>query len=503
MCIEILAGQVTTTAWDYRHKIDSSCHYAYQYDDIGNRQSAVEPNGAFTYAANALNQYTQLNRTIEQSEQSNNFSYDADGNLTNDGRNAYVYDGENRLVSVTPLNPQSGTRAIESAYDHRSRRIRKVVKLFDGAVWQVAETHTFVWDGWNIVFEQIAFAGNTSSLVEYFWGNDISGTEQGAGGIGGLLATRIDGVLYFPVYDGNGNIMMYVNAAGEVVAQYDYDPYGNILQATGSLASQFAFGFSTKYHDREVGLVAYQLRVYNPVHGRWLNRDPIGEAGGENLYGFCRNSAIGCYDLLGMDFVSLFRIPQTGVNMPTVVSCFAKPEWNLRKTPQRFTKMAIDISILRMHLYSQCHSKDKMTVWRKCCRANECKSQADAVVEEILNSVTYENRMVLTGGWRGNIVTFFSGGLFGNGCVEWQRIVLEAVERALSKYPSKCFKAIGMYNEYFDGWTHHNWVTILGPDDKIVISGPNASGIQVDPWPSGGMGVLPDSRYLDGHIDLD
>ena len=72
MCIEILAGQVTTTAWDYRHKIDSSCHYAYQYDDIGNRQSAVEPNGAFTYAANALNQYTQLNRTIEQSEQSNN-----------------------------------------------------------------------------------------------------------------------------------------------------------------------------------------------------------------------------------------------------------------------------------------------------------------------------------------------------------------------------------------------------------------------------------------------
>lgn len=213
---------------------------------------------------------------------------------------AYSYDDENRLVSVTPANPVYGSRAIENGYDHRSRSIRKVVKSYDGSSWNVTETRLFVWDGWNIVFEQITFSDNTTRTVEYFWGNDLSGSEQGAGGVGGLLVTRIDGVFYIPVYGANGNIMMYVSESGSIAAQYDYDPYGNVLQASGSLASQLSFGFSTKYHDREVNLVAYQLRTYNPALGRWLNRDPIEEAGGENLYRFAEDTPIFSFDVIGL-----------------------------------------------------------------------------------------------------------------------------------------------------------------------------------------------------------
>ncbi|MBR6734105.1 MAG: RHS repeat-associated core domain-containing protein [Kiritimatiellae bacterium] len=63
---------------------------------------------------------------------------------------------------------------------------------------------------------------------------------------------------------------------------------------------EFSFGFSTKYHDREVGLIAYQLRSYSPRLGRWLNRDPIEEKGGVNLYGFVDNMPSGLFDLSGM-----------------------------------------------------------------------------------------------------------------------------------------------------------------------------------------------------------
>ena len=58
----------------------------------------------------------------------------------------------------------------------------------------------------------------------------------------------------------------------------------------GFHGSDFSFGFSTKYHDREVGLITYQLRSYSPCLGRWLNRDPIEEDGGANLYGFVNNT---------------------------------------------------------------------------------------------------------------------------------------------------------------------------------------------------------------------
>ena len=68
----------------------------------------------------------------------------------------------------------------------------------------------------------------------------------------------------------------------------------------GRSGEDFSFGFSTKYHDREVGLVAYQLRSYSPRLGRWLNRDPIEEDGGVNLYRFCENNPIHFFDLFGM-----------------------------------------------------------------------------------------------------------------------------------------------------------------------------------------------------------
>jgi len=60
------------------------------------------------------------------------------------------------------------------------------------------------------------------------------------------------------------------------------------------------FRFSTKYYDAEIGLYYYGYRYYSPSMGRWLNRDPIEEQGGLNLYGFVGNNPVDRWDFLGL-----------------------------------------------------------------------------------------------------------------------------------------------------------------------------------------------------------
>lgn len=146
------------------------------------------------------------------------------------------------------------------------------------------------------MLEEVEFADGTARTFEYFWGADKSGTEQGAGGVGGLLAVSVDGVFHVPYYDSNGNVLRYVSEDGSVAAQFVYDPYGNVLEQEGAAADSLRIRFSTKYADSEVGVVSYLMRFYSPVLGRWLSRDPVGEEGGMNLYGFCGNDSIGKYD---------------------------------------------------------------------------------------------------------------------------------------------------------------------------------------------------------------
>lgn len=222
------------------------------------------------------------------------------------------YDAENRLVSVTSAAETNGAIRVLNAYDHRSRRIRKIVQRLNSSIapppsppvgiheWETQETHTFVWDGNNIVLEKVEFADGTTRTFEYFWGADKSGTEQGAGGVEGLLAVSMDGVFYLPFYDHNGNIVLCVSETGGIAAQYTYDPYGNIIESSSPLADVFSFGFSTQYHDRETGMVGYKRRFYRPDLGRWLNRDPIEEEGGENVYCFVENSPSWLVDFGGL-----------------------------------------------------------------------------------------------------------------------------------------------------------------------------------------------------------
>jgi RHS repeat-associated protein len=137
------------------------------------------------------------------------------------------------------------------------------------------------------------------------WGQDLSGTMQGAGGVGGLLAVRHGGQTYVPLMDGNGNVMGLQGLGGakdgQTVARYDYDAFGNRITNTAPELGEEVnpFGFSTKFTDEETGLVYYGYRYYSAELGRWLSRDPIGERGGINLYGMVGNDPVNRVDRLG------------------------------------------------------------------------------------------------------------------------------------------------------------------------------------------------------------
>jgi RHS repeat-associated protein len=112
-------------------------------------------------------------------------------------------------------------------------------------------------------------------------------------------------------------VLAYALAAADPLAHFGYSPFGQTLDASGALVGIFPFGFSSKYLDSEVGLYYYGYRHYAPRLGRWLNRDPIEEQGGLNLYAFVGNGPMGEWDYLGLKKCLLCCAP----NPPAAAGC--------------------------------------------------------------------------------------------------------------------------------------------------------------------------------------
>jgi RHS repeat-associated protein len=253
------------------------------------------------------------------------FTYEADGNLTLNGRWNYTWDAENRLIKVEsrPDTPSSSWRRIEWTYDALGRRIQQVTSIWTNNAWFVLENLKFVSDPMLFGRQIVELNATNNTLVRsYEWGLDLSGTMAGAGGVGGLACVTLHTAsgpasgTQFVCYDDNGNIVALVNAAtGEVTARYEYGPFGEPIRISGPAATLNPFRFSTKRTDNTTDFVLYEYRVYSLSTGRWPNRDRINETSfkvleskrrglfynddEKNLYGFVRNNPVSRIDFLG------------------------------------------------------------------------------------------------------------------------------------------------------------------------------------------------------------
>jgi RHS repeat-associated protein len=239
------------------------------------------------------------------------FTYDDNGNLLSDGRRAFGYDDENQLVTITVTNAWHS----RFVYDGLGRRRVRMEASWVNSAWVTNTVVRYVYDGMLVIQERDA---NNVPLVTYTRGRDLSGGMQGAGGIGGLLTRTENGKLitgnasaahaYFHA-DALGNVTCLVDGNQSVAARYHYDPYGNVLAKSGSLADANLYRFSSKEAHAASGLVYYGFRYYEPAFQRWINRDPIGERGGVNLYRSFLNTPVAFIDPLGLMDTSKWDYP--------------------------------------------------------------------------------------------------------------------------------------------------------------------------------------------------
>jgi RHS repeat-associated protein len=256
--------------------------------------------------------------------------YDVNGNQTGLGIDyAFEYDDENRLTAMEYLG---GVR-VEYRYDARGRLRLERHLLWDDE-WQWQDEMRYVYDGMLLVQERDY---SNSPRITYTRGLDLAGEFASAGGIGGLLArsggwtlsTSVTNVVYYHA-DGNGNISYLMKTNHTVAASYRYDPFGQTISSTGDFATDNRLRFSSKqYHDMPFGyggvpLCYFGYRFYDPTAQRWLNRDPSGEKGGQNLYAFVMNQPVSRVDSLGLEYKDCSQNKHEGY-----VACDGNGNWEI------------------------------------------------------------------------------------------------------------------------------------------------------------------------------
>ena len=224
------------------------------------------------------------------------YTYDALGNLIyrqlpNGENQYYQYDLENQLVRAEIKKPAGNTEIWTYAYDPFGRRLSK--ERQDKLAWTSTEpkrTH-FVWDGTRLL-QEYTYKGSYTYIY-----TDQDSYEP----LAQIFDNAKDGKQYLAYFhndqigipremtDIHGNLLWYGEYTAWGRLKKDERVYRNAHQP---------FRLQNQYFDEETGLHYNLMRYYEPEAGRFVNQDPIGLLGGDNLYQFAPNS-IGWIDPWG------------------------------------------------------------------------------------------------------------------------------------------------------------------------------------------------------------
>jgi RHS repeat-associated protein len=212
---------------------------------------------------------TTNNYSVSQSGGSSTLTYDANGNLTGDGIRTFEWDARDQLIAVT-----QGAHRTEFYYDGAGRRAKIVEK--EASV--IVADRRFLWSGVDMVEER----DSSNAVIQRSWGNGV----QRAGGNQYMTTDHL------------GSVRELTDNTGATRARYDYDPYGRATKLSGDLDAER--GYAGMVAHAYSGLTLATYRAYDTGFGRWINQDPIGIAGGLNLYAYAGGDPVGRVDPLGL-----------------------------------------------------------------------------------------------------------------------------------------------------------------------------------------------------------
>jgi RHS repeat-associated protein len=274
------------TGITYKFSANTLGNLTYSYDSLGRR---TQVGGSFAQTGlpgtvtsatyDAANELTNWNGTP--------ISYDLNGNMLSDGANTFSWNARNQVATLNSVSLQ---------YDGFGRRTKNL------------QNTTFLFDGANGV-QELSGSTATANLI--------------SGGIDEIF-TRADSTgTYTPLKDALGSTMALVDASGNLVTQYAYDPFGNttVSGATNSNALQY-----TGRENEGNGLYFYRARYYSPCTGRFISEDPLGFGGGdENLYGYVFDNPTNLSDPSGMQTGNSGSGNGSG-NAPSLAGRYFSPE---------------------------------------------------------------------------------------------------------------------------------------------------------------------------------
>ena len=200
--------------------------------------------------------------------------HDLNGNMSSDGTNDYVHDAVNRLITATV-----GSTTWTYAYGPLDRRMSKA----DGT-----NTIQYLYDNDRAVSE---YNGSGTLLRKYIYGPGLDEP------IMMIVPGDPNETVYYYHADNQGTIIGLTNDSGAWVEKYAYTLYGKPAAAS-TVGNPYMY--TGRRLDAETGLYYYRARYYDPHLRRFIQTDPIGYAGGMNLYAYVSNSSVNFIDPFGL-----------------------------------------------------------------------------------------------------------------------------------------------------------------------------------------------------------
>jgi RHS repeat-associated protein len=233
---------------------------SYTYDTLDNVRSSIVGSRNCTYAIDSpTNRFTGLSGTTGCAM---TYGYDARGNVTQRGTQAFTFDRADRLASAT---------GVESyVYDGLNRRVA-IVRNAGTRLYQVYSQDGQLLYGWDT-------ATNRKTDYIYLNGSLVARSDSLNGAA--AKATYVHN-------DGLHSTVAETNPTGGMQLQYRYEPYGTNWN---SFAIQ-GLGFAGQVSDVDTGLIYMQQRYYDSLAGRFLSNDSVtANPGSFNRYWYANNN---------------------------------------------------------------------------------------------------------------------------------------------------------------------------------------------------------------------
>lgn len=266
----------------------------YQYDANGNRTRLVsqKPDGDVTEQVYRYDQNQYGGLQLVSPTSARPFDYDDRGNISSEGQpftranKRYVYDARGYLVQASQFDsPNSAIINYLAVTNGAGQRVYKQFRDGSNVGWEFA-----VYDDTGLLMGE--YESPQSSNAEYIWFQNRP------------IAVMRGGKLYRIFTDHLDTPRWVTDPEGRVVWTWLSDPFGAAQpnQDADGDGNTFTFNlrFPGQYYDAETGLHYNWNRHYDPQTGRYLQADPIGLAGGLNLYTYAQNNPANYVDRDGL-----------------------------------------------------------------------------------------------------------------------------------------------------------------------------------------------------------